>query len=143
VVTAPSNDRPAYALMGDLTFLHDSGGLTIGPHEPRPDLTLVVVNDDGGGIFTLLEPGEPARAADFERVFGTPTGADLAALCAAHGVRHRLAATAAALAAAVAEPPKGITVVEVRVDRAGHRAERARLHEVASAALAPPQPDRG
>jgi 2-succinyl-5-enolpyruvyl-6-hydroxy-3-cyclohexene-1-carboxylate synthase len=140
---ALAGDRPAYALMGDLTFLHDSGGLTIGPHEPRPDLTLVVVNDDGGGIFTLLEPGEPARAADFERVFGTPTGADLAALCAAHGVRHRLAATAAALAAAVAEPPKGITVVEVRVDRAGHRAARARLHEVAAAALAPPQPDRG
>jgi 2-succinyl-5-enolpyruvyl-6-hydroxy-3-cyclohexene-1-carboxylate synthase len=123
--------------MGDLTFLHDSGGLTIGPHEPRPDLTLVVVNDDGGGIFALLEPGEPARAADFERVFGTPTGTDLAALCSAHGVRHLLADTRGALAAAVAEPPHGITVVEVRVDRARHRAERTRLHEVAAAAPAP------
>ncbi len=136
-------DGPAYALMGDLTFLHDSGGLTIGRHEPRPDLTLVVVNDDGGGIFTVLEPGEPARAADFERVFGTPTGTDLAALCSAHGVRHRLAATAGDLAAMVAEPPDGLTVVEVRVDRAGHRAERTRLHEVAAAALAPQQPERG
>ena len=139
---ALAGDRPAYALMGDLTFLHDSGGLTIGPHEPRPDLTLVVVNDDGGGIFTLLEPGEPARAADFERVFGTPTGTDLAALCVAHGVRHRLVATSGALAAAVAEPPEGITVVEVRVDRAGHRADRARLHEVAAAALEPQRPER-
>ena len=139
---ALAGDEPAYALMGDLTFLHDSGGLTIGPHEPRPDLTLVVVNDDGGGIFTVLEPGEPARAADFERVFGTPTGTDLAALCAAHGVRHWRAATADALAAAVAEPPEGITVVEVRVDRADHRAQRARLHEVAAAALAPPPRER-
>src|SRR5665811_2469015 len=45
--------RPAYSLMGDLTFLHDSNGLLIGPQEPRPDLTIVVTNDDGGGIFTL------------------------------------------------------------------------------------------
>jgi 2-succinyl-5-enolpyruvyl-6-hydroxy-3-cyclohexene-1-carboxylate synthase len=134
---ALAGDGPAYALMGDLTFLHDSGGLTIGPHEPRPDLTLVVVNDDGGGIFALLEPGEPARAADFERVFGTPTGTDLAALCSAHGVRHLLADTRGALAAAVAEPPHGITVLEVRVDRARHRAEPTRLHEVAAAAPAP------
>jgi 2-succinyl-5-enolpyruvyl-6-hydroxy-3-cyclohexene-1-carboxylate synthase len=139
---ALAGDGPAYALMGDLTFLHDAGGLTIGPHEPRPDLTLVVVNDDGGGIFTLLEPGEPARAADFERVFGTPTGTDLAGLCSAHGVRHQLAASSGALAAAVARPPDGITVVEVRVDRAGHRAERARLHEAAEVALTPQRPER-
>ena len=82
---ALAGDRPAYALMGDLTFLHDANGLLIGPHEPQPDLTVVVTNDDGGGIFTLLEPGEPERAADFERVFGTPTGTDLAALCARTG----------------------------------------------------------
>ena len=68
---------PAYALMGDLTFLHDSTGLVIGPGEPRPDLTIVVVNDDGGGLFTLLEQGAPEHAAVFERVFGTPHGADL------------------------------------------------------------------
>jgi 2-succinyl-5-enolpyruvyl-6-hydroxy-3-cyclohexene-1-carboxylate synthase len=134
---ALAGEAPAYALLGDLTFLHDSGGLTIGPHEPRPDLTIVVVNDDGGGIFTLLEPGEPARAADFERVFGTPTGTDLPALCDAHQVPHRLARTAGDLAAAVAEPPRGIAVVEVRVDRARHRADRARLHEMAAAALVP------
>ena len=133
---ALAGDHPAYALMGDLTFLHDSGGLVIGPHEPRPDLTIVVVNDDGGGIFTLLEPGEPARAAEFERLFGTPTGTDLAALCAAHGVPHRLVASRDGLAAAVAQPPRGITVLEVRVDRAGHRAERARLHGLAASALA-------
>ena len=87
--------RPAYALVGDLTFLHDANALLVGPHEPTPDLTVVVTNDDGGGIFTLLEPGEPQRAAEFERVFGTPTGTDLAALCAAHGVAHTLEAAEA------------------------------------------------
>jgi 2-succinyl-5-enolpyruvyl-6-hydroxy-3-cyclohexene-1-carboxylate synthase len=126
---------PSYALLGDLTFVHDQGGLAIGPHEPVPDLTIVVVNDDGGGIFTLLEPGEPGRSADFERVFGTPLGVDLAALCAAHGVRHQRVASPAELRAAVTELPGGLRVVEVPVDRGGHRAEHARLRDLASAAL--------
>ena len=86
----PEPAAPTYALLGDLTFLHDANGLLIGPDEPTPDLTLVVVNDDGGGIFTTLEHGAPERAADFERVFGTPTGTDLGALCRAHGIRHDL-----------------------------------------------------
>ncbi len=75
----------AYALMGDLTFLHDANGLLVGPGEPRPDLTIVVVNNDGGAIFGLLEQGGAEHAAAFERVFGTPHGADLRALCAASG----------------------------------------------------------
>jgi 2-succinyl-5-enolpyruvyl-6-hydroxy-3-cyclohexene-1-carboxylate synthase len=132
---ALAGDQPAYALMGDLTLLHDANGLLIGPHEPHPDLTIVVVNDDGGGIFTLLEPGEPERAADFERVFGTPTGVDLAALCAAHGVVHEEALTAQELGAKVRQPPEGLRVVEVLVERAGHRAIHARLRDVAAAAL--------
>ena len=44
--------------MGDVTFLHDANGLVIGPDEPRPDLTIVVVNDDGGSIFATLEQGD-------------------------------------------------------------------------------------
>ena len=60
------------ALMGDLTFLHDQTGLVIGPDEPRPDLTIVVANDDGGSIFSMLEQGAPAHAEAFERLFGTP-----------------------------------------------------------------------
>ena len=65
---------PAYALLGDLTFLHDANGLILGPQEPLPRLTIVVVNNDGGGIFAGLEPGRPEHARAFERVFGTPTG---------------------------------------------------------------------
>ncbi|HWS57826.1 MAG TPA: 2-succinyl-5-enolpyruvyl-6-hydroxy-3-cyclohexene-1-carboxylic-acid synthase [Actinotalea sp.] len=130
-------ERPAYALLGDLTFLHDSNGLLIGPGEPTPDLTVVVINDDGGGIFTTLEPGAPERAADFERVFGTPTGTDLGGLCRAHGIRHDLVTTRAELTAAVAEPQHGIRVVEVPVDRGTHRTAHADLRALAAATLAP------
>ena len=126
---------PTYALLGDLTFLHDTNGLLIGPDEPTPDLTLVVVNDDGGGIFTTLEHGSPERAPDFERIFGTPTGTDLGALCRAHGIRHDLVSTAADLTATVTEPPHGIRVVEVVVDRGTHRKAHADLRALAAATL--------
>ena len=113
---ALGHGRPAYALLGDLTFLHDGNGLILGPHEPRPDLTIVVFNDDGGGIFSLLEQGGPEHADSFERIFGTPHGSDLGSLCAAHGVAHRLVHEHAELREALAWEP-GLRVVEVRADR--------------------------
>jgi 2-succinyl-5-enolpyruvyl-6-hydroxy-3-cyclohexene-1-carboxylate synthase len=132
---ALAGDGATYALMGDLTFLHDSNGLLIGPHEPVPDLTLVVVNDDGGGIFTLLEPGEPARAADFERIFGTPTGTDLSALCVAHGVAHQRISSPEDFASALRAPGRGIRVLEVGVERDAHRTLHARMRQLAAEAL--------
>jgi 2-succinyl-5-enolpyruvyl-6-hydroxy-3-cyclohexene-1-carboxylate synthase len=134
--------RPAYALMGDLTFLHDSNGLLIGPHEPRPDLTIVVTNDDGGGIFTLLEPGEPSRTTDFERVFGTPTGASIADICSAHGVRHTVVSKRADLGVILRQHRDGLNVVEVRVDRTGHRDLHAQLRAAAARAVNQPGADR-
>ncbi|HET6968920.1 MAG TPA: 2-succinyl-5-enolpyruvyl-6-hydroxy-3-cyclohexene-1-carboxylic-acid synthase [Ornithinibacter sp.] len=127
--------RPAYAVVGDLTFLHDANGLLAGPDEPAPDLTIVVVNDDGGGIFATLEHGAPERAADFERVFGTPTGTDLSALCLAHGIRHVVVADREALADALVARPEGLAVVEVRVDRATHRRAHDELRALAAATL--------
>ena len=128
-----ADDLPAYAVMGDLTFLHDSNGLVIGPEEPRPDLCIVVLNDDGGGIFALLEQGAPEHAAVFERVFGTPHGTDLAALCAATGTPHErvgLDDLDGALA-----PQKGLRVVEITVDRSTHRELHARIEAAVDAAL--------
>ena len=106
----------AYALLGDLTFLHDSNGLVSGPQEPRPDLTIVVANNDGGAIFGTLEQGAPGFEGAFERVFGTPHGVDLAALCAATGTPYTLAVTTAELRDALG-PRSGVRVVEVRSDR--------------------------
>jgi 2-succinyl-5-enolpyruvyl-6-hydroxy-3-cyclohexene-1-carboxylate synthase len=111
------HDGPTYALVGDLTFLHDLTGVIIGPQEPAPDLMIVVVNDDGGGIFSTLEQGAPEYAERFERLFGTPTGADLAGLCAGVGVSHQLASTREELAEAVVAAPRGLSVVEVRCRR--------------------------
>ncbi|HEX2264122.1 MAG TPA: 2-succinyl-5-enolpyruvyl-6-hydroxy-3-cyclohexene-1-carboxylate synthase, partial [Pseudonocardiaceae bacterium] len=121
---------PGYALVGDLTFLHDANGLLAGPEEARPDLTVVVANDDGGGIFGLLEQGAPEHASAFERVFGTPQGTDLAALCSAYHVPHTQV-QANELAAALSPAPR-TRVLEVRTERAGLRA----LHERIRAAVA-------
>ncbi len=132
---ALAGEVPAYALVGDLTLLHDLNGLLIGPTERRPDLTVVVHNDDGGGIFTLLEQGAAEYQGGFERVFGTPHGADLAALCAGYRVPHTVARDREELRAALA-PARGLRVVEVRSNRALLRDLHARLRAaVAEAAL--------
>jgi 2-succinyl-5-enolpyruvyl-6-hydroxy-3-cyclohexene-1-carboxylate synthase len=125
----------ALAYVGDLTFVHDSNGLVLGPDEPRPDLTFVVANDDGGSIFAGLEQGGEQYAGAFERVFGTPHGTDLAALCAASATPHRRCDSVESLTAALAGRPRGIEVVEVPVDRAGRRALGRRLRAAADAAL--------
>ncbi|MGH3358033.1 MAG: 2-succinyl-5-enolpyruvyl-6-hydroxy-3-cyclohexene-1-carboxylic-acid synthase [Nocardioidaceae bacterium] len=119
------------AYVGDLTFLHDSNGLLLGPDEPRPDLTIVVANDDGGSIFATLEQGGERFADSFERVFGTPTGVDLAGLCASMGVAHRRVDTRDALVEALDRVPTGIEVVEATIGRADRRALDARIRSLA------------
>lgn len=118
---------PTTLLLGDLTFLHDAGALLIGPLERRPDLRVVVVNDDGGSIFHILEQGAPEHAATFERIFGTPTGAQLGQLAAGYGWNHRALATYADLRAALAKPITGPEILEVRIGRTDRRAQAARL----------------
>jgi 2-succinyl-5-enolpyruvyl-6-hydroxy-3-cyclohexene-1-carboxylate synthase len=115
------------ALMGDVTFLHDANGLVLGPDEPRPDLTIVVVNDDGGSIFAMLEQGAPAHAARFDRLFGTPHGVDLAALCAATRTPHWRVESLGELEHALASPNGGVEVVEVPVRRDNRRDLDARI----------------
>ena len=111
----------ALALLGDVTFLHDMTGLVIGPQEPRPDLTMVVVNDDGGSIFALLEQGAAEHAASFERLFATPHGADLGSVCAATGTAYTQVTDLASLKTALARQPHGIEVVEAVVRRDNRR----------------------
>ncbi|GAA2173723.1 2-succinyl-5-enolpyruvyl-6-hydroxy-3-cyclohexene- 1-carboxylic-acid synthase [Agrococcus versicolor] len=78
------------ALMGDLTLLHDAGGLHVPSDEPRPRLQLVVGNDGGGTIFDDLEVAATAEPDDFARVQRTPQSVDLGALAAAYGWQHVL-----------------------------------------------------
>ena len=128
----PHSSR-AFALLGDVTFLHDANGLIIGPDEPRPDLTVVVVNDDGGSIFASLEQGGPAYADSFERIFGTPHHVDLASLCAATRTPHWKVDSLAELEHALASPAGGIEVVEAVVGRHDRRELDAAIRALGSA----------
>jgi 2-succinyl-5-enolpyruvyl-6-hydroxy-3-cyclohexene-1-carboxylate synthase len=114
-------ERPTHALLGDLTALHDATGLVVGREEPRPDLRLVVANDDGGSIFATLEQGLPAHMGAFERLFGTPVGLQFEALAAAAGIAYRRIQNADELAEALAEPPAGMELVDAVIDRAHRR----------------------
>lgn len=107
---------PVRALLGDLTFQHDVGGLARGRLEPEVDLQLVVLNDDGGSIFATLEHGQPELAEIYPRIFGTPQGLDLAALAAGFGATHHRVDTADHLRSLLGDPPRGRSVIEVPLD---------------------------
>jgi 2-succinyl-5-enolpyruvyl-6-hydroxy-3-cyclohexene-1-carboxylate synthase len=119
------------ALIGDLTFVHDSSGLLIGPTEPTPrNLTIVVSNDNGGGIFELLEQGDPRFSDVSSRIFGTPHDVDVGALCRAYHVESRQIEVDE-LVDALNESFDGMRVLEVKADRSSLRA----LHASIKAAL--------
>ena len=122
------------ALLGDLTFVHDASGLLIGPTEPTPrDLTIVVSNDNGGGIFELLEQGDPRFADVASRIFGTPHDVDVGALCRAYHVDARQIEVGE-LPANMAEPHDGMRVLEVKADRSSLRQLHADIRAAVGAA---------
>jgi 2-succinyl-5-enolpyruvyl-6-hydroxy-3-cyclohexene-1-carboxylate synthase len=143
---AHAADHPgavAFALIGDLSLLHDAPGLALGPAEPRPDLCVVVVNNDGGGIFEGLEPARFKDSGPFERVFGTPHGASVENLAAAFGLPYSLAEQPGDIAKAVAATVQGTgtRIVEARTGRAANADLRTRMRAAARAALSDQQED--
>jgi 2-succinyl-5-enolpyruvyl-6-hydroxy-3-cyclohexene-1-carboxylate synthase len=120
---------PVVGLLGDLCFLHDVNGL-VGAAGRDVDAVLVVVDNDGGGIFSFLPQAssDAVSAADFEAVFGTPHGLDLSAVARAHGVDCEIVEHAGDLDQRIKEgiAAGGVHVVLVRTDRstnvARHRA---------------------
>ncbi|MGD1281034.1 2-succinyl-5-enolpyruvyl-6-hydroxy-3-cyclohexene-1-carboxylic-acid synthase [Mycobacterium seoulense] len=128
---ALAHEGRTVALIGDLTFVHDSSGLLIGPTEPTPRrLTIVVSNDNGGGIFELLEQGDPRFSDVSSRIFGTPHDVDVGALCRAYHVESRQIEVDQ-LSAALDEPAAGMRVLEVKADRSSLR----QLHAAIKASL--------
>lgn len=123
-------------LVGDLAFLHDLNALLLPTAEARPHVQAVVVDDDGGGIFSGLEHGDPSRTTTFERLFGTPHGSDLAALCAGYGVPCRRVSTVEELHEVLADPPSGLSAVLVGAERSTLRARHAAITEAAARAWA-------
>jgi 2-succinyl-5-enolpyruvyl-6-hydroxy-3-cyclohexene-1-carboxylate synthase len=129
---AIGRDGPTWALAGDLSLLHDANGLM---SDDPPDITYVVVNNNGGGIFSILPTAQEVEPSTFERLFGTPHDVDLAALAAAYGVGHSRTETAADLAEALGRAPKGLHIVEIRTDRAANADLHLRIREAGAAAL--------
>jgi 2-succinyl-5-enolpyruvyl-6-hydroxy-3-cyclohexene-1-carboxylate synthase len=116
---ARANTGSTVALAGDLCFLHDTNGL-LTAHATSAPLTYVVIDNDGGGIFSYLPQHE---LPEFETLFGTPHGLDLVDVARAHGVTAERVEDKADWKAVFAD---GVQVVVVPVDRlasvAGHRA---------------------
>lgn len=127
---AAASGRPTTLLTGDLAFLHDLGGL-MAARRHSLDLTVVVVNNDGGGIFSFLPVA--GRTDRFEELFGTPHGLDLAQAAKLFEARYVRCADAAALRGALSEASEGgLRVLEVRTDRT----ENVRVHQALFAEIA-------
>ena len=117
-------NRPAVLLTGDLALLHDTNGFLAVP-KFRGSLTIVLINNRGGGIFGHLPV---ARFEPFEEFFATPQQADFKRLCAAYGVRHVLVRSQAHLAQLLGKlPARGVRVLEVRTDRRRDAATRKQM----------------
>jgi 2-succinyl-5-enolpyruvyl-6-hydroxy-3-cyclohexene-1-carboxylate synthase len=123
---------PTVAVLGDIAFVHDAGALTALARRPA-DLRIVVVDNDGGGIFSFLPQAEQLPAARFEQLFGTPHGTDVVALAAAHGLDAADAMTPAELRARLGTA--GPSVTRVRTDRRRNVEVHAALHDAVAAVL--------
>lgn len=102
-----SQRKETIAVLGDLGFLHDLTGLI---HNEDINLKILVINNDGGGIFSTLSQ---RGVAGFEEVFGTPHGKDLAAIASALGVPAKTISTQAELKSELTSPIKGVSVVVI------------------------------
>lgn len=124
-----------FALVGDVAFLHDSSALAALGRRGI-DLTIVVVDNDGGGIFSFLPQARELETSRFEQLFGTPHGTDLAALAAAHGLVTITPSGASDLDAAFrAARAGGVQLVRVRTGRASNVEVHREIHASVAEAL--------
>ena len=120
--------QPVAALVGDVALLHDIGGL-LAASLSGADLTVVVPNNDGGGIFSLLPLANGGPDVHFEELFHTPHGVSLGDLANGLGVHHHQVEEADELADAVAKA-SGVTVIEVPIDHDAAMKQRQQLADL-------------
>ncbi len=99
--------KNSHALIGDLAFLHDITGLVT---QEKINCRLLVINNDGGGIFSTLPQ---SGVTGFERVFGTPHGLDPAAIAKSMGISSTSVSNHKDLQNELAKPVAGISVVVI------------------------------
>ena len=128
---AAAADGPVVGLLGDLAFYHDMNGL-LATRDPELNVVLVLVDNDGGGIFHMLpiRNFEPA----FTPYFATPHGLDFRHAACLYGIplheAHTPAEAAQAVTAAVRRP--GTEIVRVRTDRETNRRRHEEVREEAA-----------
>ena len=133
VGVAAATRRPVGVLIGDVALLHDSSSLA-GLARRDLDVRIVVTDNDGGGIFHYLPQASVVEVDRFEKLFGTPHGADLAAIGRAHGLATSSVSTRTGLADAVSRP--GPSLIVATTDRRGDLDLHRRLHAAVAVATA-------
>ncbi|WP_291280133.1 thiamine pyrophosphate-binding protein, partial [Galactobacter sp.] len=129
------------ALMGDVTFLHDVGGLLTPSDEQVPDLDVIVAQDDGGSIFSTLEHGSVGTYPQYERAvdrfFRTPHGLSAAPIAAAYGWETSTASTRSDVAEWIeaGRGTQGRRLLEVAVEADDPRGLHAALAAAAQGVL--------
>ncbi len=132
---ALADGRPTVALIGDLAFLYDAGSM-IWMAERDLVLTVVVLDNDGGGIFSFLPQAAALDAGQFERYWGTPHRLDLAAIAAAYGIEVVEIAERSVLDSLLSECSKpGVRVGLVRSDRTVNVEIHEQLNRAVEAAV--------
>ena len=129
---AHASGRPTVIVTGDLGLLHDIGGLAA-LRDVQTPVRIVVVNNDGGGIFHFLPQDEAMERDEFEALLGTPRGIDVGRAASLFGLEHRLVQDLAELPPALDAGP---ALIEVPVDRQRNVELHRRLAEAAESALA-------
>lgn len=120
-----ARNRPGYLLIGDLAMLHDQNGL-IATRFGEADLTIVVMNNDGGGIFSYLPQAGEARY--FEELFGTPTGLKFDRLAGMYGFQYDAVKTAEEFRSALRKGKETpVRIIEAFTDRQANLYEHRHL----------------
>jgi 2-succinyl-5-enolpyruvyl-6-hydroxy-3-cyclohexene-1-carboxylate synthase len=128
---AAASGRPTWIVTGDLGLYHDMNGLAA-LDSAGPPVRIVVLNNDGGGIFEFLPQAEQVEREEFEAILGTPLGIEPAKVAELHGLRHMLVSDLADLAPAGGG---GTAIIEVPADRRGNVQVHRRIADRAAQAL--------
>jgi 2-succinyl-5-enolpyruvyl-6-hydroxy-3-cyclohexene-1-carboxylate synthase len=126
--------RTTYVLLGDLAFVHDSNALTA-LERRGADLRVVVVDNDGGGIFSFLPQASALSEQRFEQLFGTPMGVDLVALATSYGLEARTVQAVDELVDQLVQPGPWVCDAVCRPSGRHNVDVHARLHAAVSDAL--------
>ena len=130
---AAGDATPLVMALGDLSLIHDTNGL-IAARLQRPNATILLINNDGGGIFSFLP--QASETDQFELLFGTPHGTDFAPLAALYGAQYTLASDWATVHTALQNSfAGGLHLIEIRTRRDQNVRDHRTIWPLVSAAL--------